>query len=88
MPISKKNDPLGLLEADLPGSATATADTAVMKGRTKKARLMSFIVNRRYDIRFTIALFLNIGAVFASIQIHETKALEVIPTSYLYSTAQ
>lgn len=34
----------------MPGSATATADTAVKRGRTNKARLMNFIVNGIYGI--------------------------------------
>jgi hypothetical protein len=67
----------------LPGSATATADTAVRNGRTKKARLMSFIVNGRYDIRFVSASFLDI-----ELEILIIKAPEMIPPSYLYSTAQ
>ena len=49
---------------DVPGSATATADTAVKKGRTKKASLMSFMVNGRHGIRFGSTLFLDIELVF------------------------
>jgi hypothetical protein len=48
---------------DLPGSATATADTAVKNGRMKKAILISFIVNGRYDIRFETALCLGVELV-------------------------
>lgn len=41
----------------MPGSATATADTAVKRGRTNKARLRNFIVNGIYDVGFGTVLF-------------------------------
>lgn len=48
---------------DIPGSATATAETAVKKGMAKKASLISFIVNRRYNSVFGYDSYLDVRLV-------------------------
>jgi hypothetical protein len=48
---------------DIPGSATATAETAVKKGMAKRASLISFIVNRRYKTVFGSDSYLDVKLV-------------------------
>jgi hypothetical protein len=72
---------------DIPGSATATAETAVKKGMAKKASLMSFIVNRRYNNVIGSDSYLDVKLVLMAGDF-QIKTLEMIPNPYLYSTAQ